>query len=592
MGSDYFEDSEWMRGRYLVMNKLGEGGFGKVRMALHTATNDSVAIKEMSKEKLGPDIVHIRQEVEAMKNLTHQNICRLLQFVETKTHFYLVLEHCNGGEMFDYIVQRNKLTEPEARHFFRQLVQAISFCHSQGYAHRDLKPENLLLKDDLRLKVIDFGLSSRTGRLLSTYCGSLAYAAPEVLANRPYDGKASDIWSMGVLLYILITGCSPFQLDNHEAVVRNIKSGVFKIPSFVTPQCADLLRRMMTVNPSARITMPEVLVHPWIKQGYTHGLKTNSIYNKDVVDEDIIRELANFEDVSVEKMSEHIKKWKYDYMTATYLLLLQRKERKESISLPSYKKKSTNVVNSPTIHASLDSGLDAKPTASDEEPFNRSPLNIDRNCGSNKENIPGSFDKYYPSTTPKRPPKPPPFVTPKRTGSLPRRCRDPMTPTSERSVSPCQSPKSHREPRSSAKSPRLGRRLFASLERMKAPRVFDMITPRRNQPDRLKTCTNYANVSVTYSDDPQPIRDRLAEVLQQLNLKVKTSGWKVSGTDDQRGVTVEMEVVWIEEMKKIGVKRKRLTGDAFVYKKVCEEVLKMAKLADPVQVPKIVQSVV
>ncbi|CAD5219334.1 unnamed protein product [Bursaphelenchus okinawaensis] len=587
MGVDYFHDNEWMNGKYLLLGKLGEGGFGKVKMAIHTATNDSVAIKEMEKAKLGPDIVHIRKEVEAMKQLTHQNICRLLQFVETKTHFYLVLEYCSGGEMFDYIVSKNKLTEPEARHFFRQLVQAISFCHSQGFAHRDLKPENLLLKDDLRLKVIDFGLSSRTGRLLSTYCGSLAYAAPEVLANCPYDGKMSDIWSMGVLLYILVSGSCPFQMENQDTAIKQIKNGIYKIPSFVTPNCADLLRRMMTVDPKKRITMAEVLVHPWIKQGYTNILKTGTIYNKDVVDDDIIRELSQYEGVSPEVMTEHVKKWKYDYITATYLLLLQRKERKEDICLPGYKKKTPSVLNSSTIHASLDGGLDSRSALiSSDDPFSRSPTRNDRTSEGNKENI-HQFDKYYPAATPKRN-KPPAFLTPKRAGSLPRRGRErePMTPT-ERSVSPGPSPKSHREPRSTTKSPRLSRRLFASLERIKDSRVIDMITPRRNQPDRLKTCTNYANVSVTYSEDPQPIKDRLVEVLKHLHLNVKTSGWKISGSDERKLIAVEMEVVWIEEMKKIGVKRKRLTGDAFVYKKVCEEVLKMAKLADPIQSPKV-----
>lgn len=149
--------------------------------------------------------------------------------------------------MFDYIVQKNKLTEPEARHFFRQLVQAIAFCHSKGYAHRDLKPvsgslcstlfqENLLLKEDLRLKVIDFGLSSPLGSQLNTFCGSLCYAAPEILSvsqplpaklaqNKPYDGQAADIWSMGVLLYILVTGASPFNLDSQEQVMFAVKVG-------------------------------------------------------------------------------------------------------------------------------------------------------------------------------------------------------------------------------------------------------------------------------------------------------------------------------------------------------------------------------
>lgn len=176
--------------------------------------------------------------------------------------------------------------------------------------------------------------------------------------------------------------------------------------------CSDLLKRMMTVDPKQRITMSEILVHPWIKHGYVNTLKTNSIYSKDVVDDDVVKELAAYEDTTFDEMKEIVKQWKFDYITATYLLLLQRKERKESISLPSYRKPATNVVNSPTIHASLETGLDRRREEFDDDtPFTRSPMSLQGKRYNDKENIP-----QIAYATPKRATglKQLPFVTPKR----------------------------------------------------------------------------------------------------------------------------------------------------------------------------------
>ncbi|VDM73130.1 unnamed protein product [Strongylus vulgaris] len=178
--SYYIRDSD-PRQKYAIAS------FGKVKLATHLLTGLKVAIKIIDKRAIGDDLPRVTTELDALRTLSHQNICRLYQFIETEDKFFIIMEYCSGGEMFDYIVRKERLEESEARHFFRQLVQAMAYVHSMGYAHRDLKPENLLLTEDLHLKVIDFGLCAKPSSLsrpLDTCCGSPAYAAPELIAVR------------------------------------------------------------------------------------------------------------------------------------------------------------------------------------------------------------------------------------------------------------------------------------------------------------------------------------------------------------------------------------------------------------------------
>ncbi|KAI6187156.1 Non-specific serine/threonine protein kinase [Aphelenchoides besseyi] len=599
-----FADENWMLAHYMILGKLGEGGFGRVDSAIHCLTGEKVAIKTMVKSKLGKDLPHVYKEIDALKNLLHQNICRLYQVVETATKIYLVLEYCEGGEMFDYIVRRNRLQEPEARHFFRQLVTAIAYAHKMGYVHRDLKPENLLIKEPLQLKVIDFGLSARSGRLLETYCGSLCYAAPEIISNKPYEGPLADIWSMGVLLYILVCGSSPFNMDDQRAVTQNITAGKYRLPEYLSEECQDLLRKMMTVDLKKRITMNKVIEHKWVQDTYS-VFKPSSIYQKNVFNNDIVKEMGQYFEMSASDVIEELSQWKYDYQTATYFTLLQRHENHLPVILHRYDRK--EIVNSPTFHGSLESvesrsrevgsrNQNAKAMFErNDTVFVPSPNSQHHKPIFQKENVPP------PTRNPNRLPTDE-FCTPRRPiqneqkaqalsrrgGSLPRSSKAP-----ERKAAACvvrlpdsPSPKSNgmetptktdsRQSRSTEKSPRMGR-LFASLER-RAPRVFEMITPRRMRRDAsvVKVCKNYLNVSVTGSSSPEDIRNKLIEVMHSLQLIATTDGWKVTGTDQSRKTSIELEVVWVEHLQKIGVKRKRITGDAFKYKRVCEEILQMA----------------
>ncbi|VDO43966.1 unnamed protein product [Haemonchus placei] len=348
-----------LEGLYSVHDELGSGGFGKVKLATHLLTGLKVAIKIIDKKAIGDDLPRVTTELDALKTLSHQNICRLYQFIDTEDKFFIVMEYCSGGEMFDYIVRKERLEESEARHFFRQLVQAMAYVHSMGYAHRDLKPENLLLTEDLHLKVIDFGLCAKPcslSRPLDTCCGSPAYAAPELIAGKAYLGNEADIWSMGVLLYALLCGSLPFEDESMQLLYRKIARGQYPEPEWLSPSSKALLRSMLQVNPQYRITVQQLLDHPWINYKYSQKLKWTSIYDvKFEFSEDL--ELV-FTLVFHKYFSFLFQEWKFDYLTATYYLLLQQKGRKRRITLPPPKPKPVRLVASPTIHASLEHNLD------------------------------------------------------------------------------------------------------------------------------------------------------------------------------------------------------------------------------------------
>uniref|UniRef100_A0A663FIG9 non-specific serine/threonine protein kinase n=2 Tax=Aquila chrysaetos chrysaetos TaxID=223781 RepID=A0A663FIG9_AQUCH len=266
---------------YELHETIGTGGFAKVKLARHLLTAEKVAIKIMDKAALGDDLPRVKIEIDAMKNLSHQHICRLYQVIETSKKIFMVLEYCPGGELFDYIISKDRLSEEEARVFFRQIVSAIAYVHGKGYAHRDLKPENLLIDKEHNLKLIDFGLCAKPkGGLdyhLNTCCGSPAYAAPELIQGKAYIGSEADIWSMGVLLYALLCGFLPFDDANVMVTYKKIMLG--------------------------------------------H------------IDEDCVTELSVFHKQSRESILELISEWKYDHMSATYFLLQSKKARGKHVCL-------------------------------------------------------------------------------------------------------------------------------------------------------------------------------------------------------------------------------------------------------------------
>ncbi|XP_033976734.1 maternal embryonic leucine zipper kinase [Trematomus bernacchii] len=322
---------------YEVYETIGSGGFAKVKLGRHLQTGEKVAIKIMNKKDLGDDLPRVKVEIEAMRNLSHQHVCRLYHVIETTTQIFIVMEYCPGGELFDYIIAKDRLSEEETRVFFRQIVSAMAYVHSQGYAHRDLKPENLLIDENHNLKLIDFGLCAKPkgglGYELMTCCGSPAYAAPELIQGKAYIGSEADVWSMGVLLFALLCGYLPFDDDNCGILYRKISRGKYDNPHWLSPGSILILNQMLQVDPKRRITLRQLLDHPWVMKDYNSPVEWLSRKPLGHIDEDCITEMAVNMKRSRESTTALVKEWRYDQTSAIYLLLLSKKQRGKPVRM-------------------------------------------------------------------------------------------------------------------------------------------------------------------------------------------------------------------------------------------------------------------
>ncbi|XVE80775.1 hypothetical protein DITRI_Ditri15bG0007400 [Diplodiscus trichospermus] len=259
--------------RYELGRILGQGTFAKVQYARNLESGRSVAIKIIDKEKVMKVgmIDQIKQEIAVMRLVRHPNVAELYEVMASKTKIYFVMEYAKGGELFGKVV-KGKLKEDAARRYFQQLISAVDFCHSRGVCHRDLKPENLLLDEHGNLKVSDFGLSAlaeskQQDGLLYTTCGTPAYVAPEVINRKGYDGCKADIWSCGVILYVLLAGYLPFHDPNLMEMYRKIGKAEFKFPNWFSPEVRKLLSKILDPNPGTRNSMAEIMDNPWFRKG-------------------------------------------------------------------------------------------------------------------------------------------------------------------------------------------------------------------------------------------------------------------------------------------------------------------------------------
>uniref|UniRef100_A0A672PUK2 Serine/threonine-protein kinase BRSK2-like n=1 Tax=Sinocyclocheilus grahami TaxID=75366 RepID=A0A672PUK2_SINGR len=257
-------------GPYRLEKTLGKGQTGLVKLGIHCITGQKVALKIVNREKLSESVLmKVEREIAILKLIEHPHVLKLHDVYENNKYLYLVLEHVSGGELFDYLVKKGRLTPKEARKFFRQIISALDFCHSHSICHRDLKPENLLLDERNNIRIADFGMASlQVGdRLLETSCGSPHYACPEVIRGEKYDGRRADVWSCGVILFALLVGALPFDHDNLRQLLEKVKSGVFHMPHFIPPDCQALLRGMIEVNPEKRLTLEAIQKHAWYQAG-------------------------------------------------------------------------------------------------------------------------------------------------------------------------------------------------------------------------------------------------------------------------------------------------------------------------------------
>ncbi|CAM9111855.1 unnamed protein product, partial [Ectocarpus fasciculatus] len=261
---------------YIVKEQIGKGGFSEVFRCEHRATHEIFAVKKMTRARLSErDVAFLRDEVKMLHlvNEHSRRVIRLHDFYEEKAEFYMVMEYLPGGDLFDRIHNKQTYNEEEARHYVQSMLLAVKDCHDIKMVHRDLKPENLLVKPDKNempgVKLADFGFATiaETDESLTAGCGTMHYVAPEILRNKPY-GRPADMWSCGVIAYIMLGGYPPFYGENKRALVDKIKLGAFKFHEKtwgnVSPLVKDLIRRLLVVKPENRLTAEEALRHEWM----------------------------------------------------------------------------------------------------------------------------------------------------------------------------------------------------------------------------------------------------------------------------------------------------------------------------------------
>ncbi|KAK9098252.1 hypothetical protein Syun_025297 [Stephania yunnanensis] len=285
--------SNILHGKYELGRMLGHGTFAKVYHARNLKNGKSVAMKVVGKEKVirVGMTEQVKREISVMKMVEHPNIVELHEVMASKTKIYFAMEFVKGGELFSKI-SKGRLREDLARAYFQQLISAVDFCHSRGVYHRDLKPENLLLDDEGNLKVTDFGLSAFTEHLrhdglLHTTCGTPAYVAPEVIGKKGYDGAKADLWSCGVILYVLLAGYLPFQDDNVVAMYKKIYKGDFKCPAWFSPEARKIVTKLLDPNPATRITIAKLIETPWFKKPLPRSVSGEKLKETKQFEQDI-----------------------------------------------------------------------------------------------------------------------------------------------------------------------------------------------------------------------------------------------------------------------------------------------------------------
>ncbi|XP_004526414.1 SNF-related serine/threonine-protein kinase [Ceratitis capitata] len=325
-------------GLYDLEETLGSGHFAVVKLARHVFTGAKVAVKVVDKTKLDEiSKAHLFQEVRCMKLVQHPNVVRLYEVIDTPTKLYLVLELGDGGDLYDYIMKHEGgLSEEYARKYFKQILKAITYCHQLHVVHRDLKPENVVFFEKIGVvKLTDFGFSNKfsPGQKLETFCGSLAYSAPEILLGDSYDAPAVDIWSLGVILYMLVCGQPPFEKANDSETLTMIMDCKYTVPPQISSQCKQLISSMLVRDPKNRATLEQIAAHPWVNEisdfDATDSLPL--ISRQELSDDDhafIIQKMINGNIAPKEDILLALDKNQYNHITATYFLLAELRLRK------------------------------------------------------------------------------------------------------------------------------------------------------------------------------------------------------------------------------------------------------------------------
>ncbi|XP_063678326.1 serine/threonine kinase SAD-1-like isoform X2 [Bolinopsis microptera] len=359
-------------GPYKIGKTLGQGQTGIVKLGVHCKTREKAAIKIINKQKLKTSVLQkVEREIAIMRLIEHPHILGLYDVYESSRYLYLVLEHVSGGELFDYLVKKGRLSPKEACHFFRQIISAVDFCHRYGVCHRDLKPENLLLDDNKNLKVADFGMASLQleNSLLETSCGSPHYACPEVIKGGPYNGKQADVWSSGIILYALLVGSLPFDHQDMSKLLERVRTGKYSMPTWMPAEARSLIQQMLQVSPDKRITLQNVFKHPFLLQHkelkestYLRPIETvlytQPLNHKDDLDNDIVKQMSSLGCFkSCDDLTQNLIDSRHNMEKVVYFLLLDRKRRQPALkdSIPLRKRWKNRASSRETPHKRVDS---------------------------------------------------------------------------------------------------------------------------------------------------------------------------------------------------------------------------------------------
>ncbi|XP_056317302.1 serine/threonine-protein kinase MARK2 isoform X1 [Danio aesculapii] len=397
-------------GNYRLLKTIGKGNFAKVKLARHVLTSKEVAVKIIDKTQLNSSSLQkVFREVRIMKLLNHPNIVKLFEVIETDKTLYLVMEYASGGEVFDYLVAHGRMKEKEARAKFRQIVSAVQYCHQKCIVHRDLKAENLLLDADMNIKIADFGFSNEftVGNKLDTFCGSPPYAAPELFQGKKYDGPEVDVWSLGVILYTLVSGSLPFDGQNLKELRERVLRGKYRIPFYMSTDCENLLKKFLILNPTKRGSLEQqIMKDRWMNVGYEDDdlkpyIEPQPDY-KDPRRTDIMLQMG----FSQEEIEDSLIKQKYNEVMATYLLLDYRNsELNEGVNLSLKPRPGSDLTNSNApsppqkVQRSVSSTQKPARRSTDQGSYSKKPQ------GENKHGVEDSGRKGSSSST-KVPPSP------------------------------------------------------------------------------------------------------------------------------------------------------------------------------------------
>lgn len=634
-------------GNYKLGRTLGEGTYGKVKWAVNINTGQEVAIKIMKPQEV-KDKGDIEREINILKLLKHPNIVELYESIhdEPNGKVYLVLELVNGGELFDYIVARGRVKEKEARKLFRQIVSAVEYCHGNLIVHRDLKPENLLLDSEGNIKINDFGFSNviKPGKLFTTFCGSPLYAAPEIFLAKEYTGPEVDIWSMGVILYVLVCGQLPWAVgrDGRVEDLDALLNAQYDVPKNcdMSIECRNLIARMIVPKRKKRATISEIRSHPWVHEGYFGPppclLKTRNPVteiNRKILDQVALigfdirtaerQILANdncaavsayhllhektFGDATPPQPTptpstppsppgSPARSSSISMQTAPSFPEVSLRPRTRSVLVPA-KQEYHSAPSSPSASATpatpssplaqsskvrltdvspLALGSGPVVTQADENRFPRDtkrPGTMDHMLASKRFSLPTNFTREQVQPQPARP------STPQSTSqSQTNVLASPTRKTSSRILSNLFRRKEKAatppgSPTQSSDKPSSGLRRLPSLTFGRRPK------------DKIRTIKGVFNVDTTTMKNPREIMEEVLRVLGDQPLEVDFEGYtfRCKSTEEGAGegksrLQFEVEVCQIKGLSMNGVKFKRVAGDVWEYRNMCQNLMALMKL--------------